>query len=206
MPSVTKEIDHPVVLVEGPGWGDAEFYGQWLLSAARAQSLWQEAKRTDAEFRAAIVMLEVCEELHFGITATIFVARFSAAECLSTFVLDPRTVDGSRDLIEFALMVRMGFFELTGTRYQMTIPKTLDLDTVKSAHLELARTEDEEEWLHPEQLVVSMPPEQAENFQQLLRDMDDRQRLADRRALLFLDESLPSTDTDWVSRFLAGHE
>jgi hypothetical protein len=181
MPSVTKEIEQPVVLVEGPEWGDAEFYGHWLLGAARAHSLLQEAKSTDAEFAAAIETIEICRGLHFGIMATVFVAQFSDKE-FSTFVLD----HGSCDLTEFALMVRMAFFELTGARYQMTMPKTLDLDTVKNAHLELARTEDED-WIHPERLVVAMPSTQAKKFQRLLRNMDDRQRLADRRALLFLD-------------------
>ena len=31
------------VLVEGPEWGDAKFYGEWLLAAAKAESLWKEA-------------------------------------------------------------------------------------------------------------------------------------------------------------------
>ena len=38
------EIDHSIqknplgVLVEGPRWGDAEFYGNWLLAAAKAEA------------------------------------------------------------------------------------------------------------------------------------------------------------------------
>ena len=29
-----------------PRWGDAEFYGKWLLAAAKAEALWKEAMTT----------------------------------------------------------------------------------------------------------------------------------------------------------------
>jgi hypothetical protein len=31
------------ILVEGPRWADAEFYGRWLLMAFKAQALWEKA-------------------------------------------------------------------------------------------------------------------------------------------------------------------
>jgi hypothetical protein len=37
------------ILIEGPGWNDAEFYGKWLLAAAEAQRLWTEAAEADRE-------------------------------------------------------------------------------------------------------------------------------------------------------------
>jgi hypothetical protein len=30
-------------LIEGPAWGDAKFYGHWLLNAAKAQRLLERA-------------------------------------------------------------------------------------------------------------------------------------------------------------------
>jgi hypothetical protein len=42
------------------------------------------------------------------------------------------------------MMVEMGFFVLTGERYQMVIPPRLNMDRVKMAALKLAETEDEE--------------------------------------------------------------
>ena len=42
------------ILVEGPSWGDAEFYGRWLLDAAKVNQLLQQAKRDDPDFRKAI--------------------------------------------------------------------------------------------------------------------------------------------------------
>ena len=35
------------VLVEAPPWGDADFYGRWLLAAARAEALWKIAMRDE---------------------------------------------------------------------------------------------------------------------------------------------------------------
>jgi hypothetical protein len=175
------EQNDTYVLVEGGAWGDAEFYGNWLLMAAKANELLQQAKSDDPDFRSSIDTLEVLQCLDFGIMAMVFVSQF-ADKKLQTFVFDPV----SADLFDFILMVEMGFFTLTGDRYQMTLPTKLDMDRVKQAHLKLAGTEDEE-WIHPERLVVDMPRARAIEFQRLLGDMDQNQRLADRRALLFLD-------------------
>jgi len=30
------------VLIEGPKWGDAVFYGRWLILSARVDDLWKE--------------------------------------------------------------------------------------------------------------------------------------------------------------------
>jgi hypothetical protein len=168
------------ILVEGPAWGDAEFYGNWLLLAAKANGLLQQARNGDPEFSKSIETLEVLQYLDFGIMATVFMSQFVDGK-FQTFVIGP----DSSDLLDFVLMVEMGFFTLTGDRYQMTVPTKLDMDLVKLAHLKLAGTEDAD-WIHPERLVVDMSRPRAIKFQRLLRDMDQDQRLADRRALLFL--------------------
>lgn len=31
------------ILVRGPSWGDALFYGEWLLAAAKAETFWKDA-------------------------------------------------------------------------------------------------------------------------------------------------------------------
>jgi hypothetical protein len=43
----------------------------------------------------------------------------------------------------FTVMAEMGFFVLTGQRYQMVIPSRLTVGKVKKAGLKLAQTEDE---------------------------------------------------------------
>jgi hypothetical protein len=177
------------VLVEGPAWGDAEFYGKWLLSAAKANELLQQAKRDDPEFSRSMDILEPIHLLDIGIAATRFVSQFYADKQFCTYVIKtdrehPETDPGEH--VDFVPMAEMGFFKLTGNRYQMTLPPDLDLDTVKQAYLKLAATEDED-WIHPERLVVDMPYSWATNYQRSLRKMNQGQRLADRRALLFLD-------------------
>jgi len=177
--SAQLSSEHPrQVLVEGPKWGDAEFCGAWLQLAARANRLLREAKEEDPAFRQAIQSLEVVQILDFGIAATIYVGQFVDKEFYSFTIPsdDP-------DLLEFALMARMGFFVRTGNRYQMVLPTVLDIETVKAAHLAVARTEDED-WIHPERLVVDMPFSEATQLQKQLRAMDQRQRLAERNALL----------------------
>jgi len=179
------------ILVEGPRYGDATFYGHWLLSAAKANELLQQAKRDDPTFGREIAILEESQFLDFGISATRFISRFADKE-FDTFVITtkPEDLNTLYDLVDFVLMVEMGFFTLTGDRYQTTLPRNLDMDRVKQAHLKISGALDEtedEDWIHPEQLVADMHYTQATKYQRLLRKMNQDQRLADRRALLFLD-------------------
>jgi hypothetical protein len=171
-----------LVLVEGPAWGDAQFYGNWLLSAATANELMLSLKKNDLQFQRAADAIEMISCLDFGIAASIFLGKSLATTTHGTFIVDP----ASEDMIDFVLMSEMGFFSLTGERYQMTSPSRLDVNKVKHAHIKLAETEDEE-WIHPERLVVDMPCSRAKMFEQLLGKMDQSHRLADRQALLFLD-------------------
>ena len=38
------EGSDPYVLVQGPAWGDAQFYGEWLLAAAKAEAYWKPTR------------------------------------------------------------------------------------------------------------------------------------------------------------------
>jgi hypothetical protein len=169
-----------LILVEAPAWGDAKFYAQWLLDAAKANDLLHQAQKEDPEFRERIETLEVLHCLDFGIMATVFLSQMVGK--YYTFVVDTNSWDAN----DFVLMAEMGFFTLTGDRYQMTLPTNLDIVTVKKAHLKLADTEDKH-WIHPERLFVAMPKPRAQMYQRLLGKIGQAQRLADRKALLFLD-------------------
>ena len=169
------------ILVEGPAWGDADFYGHWLLEAAKAQRLLDQAKRDDAAFREALdTTVEICHCLDYGIMATVLLSQFAKNKQFQTFTVDIAYFDP----IDFTLMVEMGFFVLTGDRYQMALPQNLNIEFVKQAHLKLAGTE---LWIHLERLIVAIPHARATQFQRLLGEMNQDQRLADRRLLLFLD-------------------
>jgi hypothetical protein len=170
------------ILVEGPAWGDAQFYGNWLLNSAKANQLLRELEKVDPQICEELVSMDggICHD--FGINALIFLRKLGDTT-FETFIIDPE----SSDLIAFIFMVEMGFFSLTGERYQMTLPRDLNMDKLRQAILNIANTEEEECVIHPERLVAQMPYSRAKAFQCLLADMNQSQRLADRNRLLFLD-------------------
>jgi hypothetical protein len=65
----------------------------------------------------------------------------------------------------FGVMAQIGFFRLTGERYQMTIPQAISGSAIKAALLRLAATEDQQYYLHPEQLVTCLGKPDAQNWQ-----------------------------------------
>jgi hypothetical protein len=167
----------PYVLVEGPRWGDAEFYGKWLLAAHRANSLWKRASE-DVSFAKRVERLEVVCVLDLAMAATGLLLELRGQ--FFTFMI---RVD-SEEAELFAMLASMGFFARTGERYQMVIPNRLTLATVKNALLRLARTEDGEFMLHPEDLVTTVTFVEAKAWQERQREMDEDHRNADRLVLL----------------------
>jgi hypothetical protein len=150
------------ILIERPASGDAEFNGHWLLSAAKADELLQQAKRDDSQFCKAITDLEESEFMDFGLSAEWFLSQMAANKGFQTFVIEACSANA------FVIMAETGFFALTGDHYQMTLPSNLDMGRVKQADLKLAETEDED-CLYPELLLVAMPYSQATKYQRLLR-------------------------------------
>lgn len=176
MSDLNDNDDAICILIEGPAWDDAVFWAHWLLVAEEANRLLQDAKKDDPEFHDAIFTLELYG-LDLRIMAKVFLSQFD--KNFYTFTIEV----SSEDLDAFALMVEMGFFKLTGDRYQMTIPENLDRERVMQAHLRLQ----DENWVHLESLLVGMPRSRARRYESLLGSMNQDQRLADRRALLFID-------------------
>jgi hypothetical protein len=169
--------DHKYVLVEGPSWGDARFYGGWLLKAARAEALWRQV-RNSPTFKDAAERLTVAFFPDFGIAATIMLAYLRRN--FVSFTIPLYGEEGN----EFAMMTEMGFFVRTGERYKMAIPKRLKMNDIKSAALKFVQTADSKCVLHPEYLVAAVPKKRAERMQRRLRKTDDSRRCADRAILL----------------------
>jgi hypothetical protein len=152
------KIDGTRVLGQGPAWGDAQFYGEWLLAAAEAQVLWGAALE-DQEFAKQVERVCIIYEPDFGIAATIMLINLRAH--WTSFVLDLQSEDGE----DFAMMFSMEFFIQRGRTCRMTVPPRLTLDTLKDAILTFARTEDHEYVLDPEQLVTCMSAAAAKVLQ-----------------------------------------
>jgi hypothetical protein len=176
--------DRPCILIEGPGWGDADFYSRWSLAAAEAQRLFAEATK-DEVFKDEIFVLQFVYRIDLGIMASDMLQKLFEDELAAIIRLDGKT-DENEDaflvLEAFTTLAALGFFTVTGERYQMAIPPKLDLKTVKRTFIKLAA--DAEALIPIEKVVTTMPRAGAKRWQKLLTTMDERQRVADRNALL----------------------
>jgi len=159
------QSSNPCILIEGPSWGNAEFYGKWLLAAAQAETFWKEALK-DPVFEKQVERVSVVYMPDFGIAASMMLMQLE--EHRTTFVLDLHSEDGD----DFAMMITMGFFAPYNERYRMTIPADLSVTRVKAAVLKYAQTEDEEYVLHPEYLVNTMSFPEARAWQNRLSALD----------------------------------
>ena len=176
----------PFILIEGAKWGDAKFYGNWLLAAARADALWKKAIEAPS-FCKQVERLMVVYTPDFGIGAIVLLSQIEKY-CTSFLV----RLNSELEAESFTMMVDMGFFVLTGQRYQMVIPTGLSVEKVKRATLRYAQTEDEKYVLHPEHLVTTMPYAEAQAWQMRLRAFDENCRCADRLLLLEASSDLAS--------------
>jgi hypothetical protein len=167
------------VLVEGTGPSDLNFVVRWLQSAAKADRLLDREFTNDPQFRASIDRLEVCTFVEFRPPAMAFLRMF--LEDLTTFTLD---LENSEWAEMFVIMVAAGFFQLTGDRYQMTVPKKLKVSKIREALLQLAATEDKDYYLHPEEFVHVISYFDAMEWRTRLSRINWQQRVTDRAILL----------------------
>ncbi len=168
----------PWVLIEGPGSGDADFLGRWLLAAAQADQELQKKFERNPGLKQQISRIEVACNVSFSTAATKFVELLM--KNLTCFSLSLWIEWGEI----FAIMTDLGFFRRTGDRYQMTIPKGISGSRVQAALLRLAATEDEEHLLHPEHLVTCLSKPDVQEWQLRLERQPWKQRIADRNVLL----------------------
>ncbi len=168
----------PWVLVEGPGPGDAEFLGRWLLAAVEAEKQLAQQFNANPALKKQIERLEVASLVSFSSEATHFVSLWT--KTLSCFSISLWDEWGEM----FAVMAEIGFFTLTGDRYQMTVPKHITGRKIEKALLRIASTEDEAFYMHPEYLVSFLSAEAANVWQEKLDRIAWMQRVADRALLL----------------------
>jgi hypothetical protein len=170
------------VLVEGPSPGDAEFLGRWLLAAAEADRALREQFRQNPGLKQQISRLEVLRLVEFS--PAVMTGVELLMENLTCFSLDLWDEWGEMGEI-FTVMAELGFFRLTGNRYQMTIPREVVTGSrIESALLSLAATEDVEYVLHPEEPVTCLSKPEAQKWQLRLERLPWMQRVADRDFLI----------------------
>lgn len=170
--------DDPWVLVEGPGPGNAEFIGRWLLAAAAADQTLTEQFHRNARLKDQIRNLEVVYLISFAPAATKFVELLM--KNLTCFTISIWNEWGEM----FAVMAALGFFTSTVNRYQMTVPREISGQDIETALLRLSATEDRGFRLHPEQLVSCQSKLVVENWERRLEALPWMHRVADREILL----------------------
>jgi hypothetical protein len=77
------------------------------------------------------------------------------------------------DNMEFAPMVDLGFFELTGSHYRMTVPTAVTDAKMRAALLRYTQTEDEQYLLHPDDLIATMTYSDAKTQENRLRALHE---------------------------------
>ena len=165
------EYDQEVRLyipIEGPPFGDAEFYGKWLLAAAKAEALWREALK-DQSFEKEVEDAFGYYIPDFGITASVMLMQLK--EYQTTLIVKLESEEGQ----EFAMLVEMGFFVLAEHSYKMTIPTALDCGEAEDSSSQVCQTKDEEFVPHPEYLVTTMPFAEGQSWQDRLRAIEQFQ-------------------------------
>jgi len=166
------------IVIEGPSV-DGKFVMAWLDHATKADAALRSHFGKNPGFREGISRLEIVREIEFVPWAMEFIRLWLTEN--GVFCIDS-PCDESTEMLP--TMSAMGFFTLTGERYQMTIPDSLDLAAMISSLADLAGTEDDDYVLHPERLLVTMTAHDAFQWKQRLLTLDLQQRLADRNILL----------------------
>jgi hypothetical protein len=165
------------VLVEGPGPDEAEFLGRWLLAAAAADQALEEQFKRNTELKKHISSVEIVHEICFSSAATKFLKLLM--KDLTAFSLS--VDDGWVDV--FAIMADLGFFRLTGERYQMTLPSSASGQAIEASLLKLAATEQRFS-LHPENMIHCITKIDAHTWHSRLTSLSWMRRVADRELLL----------------------
>jgi hypothetical protein len=154
------------ILVQGPRWGDALFYGEWLLAAAKAETFWKHALK-DPHFKKQVEPVHVCYIPDFGIAATAMIVRLS--DHSTSFLLDMNR----EGIDEFVMMAGMGLFAQHEQRYRMAVPTEMTAEEVRTSIPSYAKTQDDQFELHPEYLVTGMPYSRALGLQARLHAIDE---------------------------------
>jgi hypothetical protein len=147
-------------------------HGCWR--PAQAQTLWKGAL-DDRDFYRKVKRLFDIYTPNFEEAACGFMMRLQNKQHSTITSL------GTLEIEEFCMMTSLGFFQLTGRCYQMTVPAPLNTAKVKRAALILARARNLE---YPDEFVVGMTLSEADEWQENLGRMKGSERITTRCSLI----------------------
>jgi hypothetical protein len=165
-------IDDPVstdrprhfCVCDGPEWGDARFISNWLSAVLTADTQINAYLVAHPRFRSRVARIEIENIIELRPVAMFLLAAWLKAEDAEYSWEMVFHIDIERDWCSelFVIMVKLGLLELQRDHYRMSIPKQFNMNVLRKALLELAKTEDCESNLHPERLLHSMSSQNAE--------------------------------------------
>jgi hypothetical protein len=144
--SLLIKSSHPCVIIEGPNWSEAPRVCAWM----------EEAGLLNRSLQNRDWPIE-----HHDVFSLVDFAN--AAISLVSMVHNRLVLMSTRWGLgcEFALLVKLGFFELDSGRYRFALPKCSPYDDrVAEAVIELCDT-DNGQGLRPEKMIVTQPFRQA---------------------------------------------
>jgi hypothetical protein len=150
----------PYCVCNGPPPGDAQFVIAWLTEVLAVDIRLKMFFLEHPEFRSRIEPLEADSLVEFRAPAMVMISKW--LKRVDAFCVDLSAWYGEL----FAVMATVGFFELEGTHYKMTIPPRFEIDVLATVLLRLAETEDSDFCLHPERLVHTMSVLDAKRVRQ----------------------------------------
>lgn len=158
----------PHFLIEMPDKADCRFAGLWLLKAAEAQGYWSQLLRDPAYKETTSALCYWCEPcFESAALETLAALRqgdppFHPITSDHVLTVDTEFSESGVFIIEFAMMVELGFFALSGGSYRMTVPDSVTTEGVRRAALKVASTKAGAEAVQPESLLHTLPQAEAE--------------------------------------------
>jgi hypothetical protein len=154
------------ILIEGPGWRDASFLGQWLLAAAKADELLIETPAEEFSINIG--------DNSFGPAALDLIRRLSNNGSTTCFCLEEIF-----DVELFALMEGMGLYIRIDDRYGLALPENLTRERVKTVVRSFFELNYQPALSH----MATIPLARVEAYAKLTK-MDEDERIAEQKAAL----------------------
>jgi hypothetical protein len=162
----------PCIFVEGPRRPSAEFYGKWLLGAAKADEVWKKVKE-EPRYKNQIERVPNNYFPAFGMNAIRLVSLLPTNN-FSTIVSLDCEHKGEERLRWFLIMRLLDFFSVSDKRYEMRVPHRVSMAGVKNAVLAGFLMNDTECCLRPEYSAPTMTYAEAKAWQTRLCEMGEK--------------------------------
>lgn len=155
-----EEFAH--ILIDMADELDCRFIGSWFVKAADAQLLWLEIAES-SPVRESVQELSWEAEPVLDRAASFIFGALERHERVFAFESDG--LSGDQWNFELAMLILLGFFELTGQSYRLTLPDIINIGKVREAASRVLYTVADDGLgpaVKPERLLHTLPTTEAE--------------------------------------------